>query len=115
MQKLFISQPMKGKTDEEIKLERKRVIELAKRHFGDDLEVIDSFFEGQNDNPLVCLGESLKRMAEADIVWFAFGWEKTRGCMMEREAVEKYLTKTTIVEERQGGYAVIGPHLEWGE
>ena len=45
MKKLFISQPMRGKTDEEILLERKRAIEAAKTKIGEDVEVIDSFFK----------------------------------------------------------------------
>ena len=46
MKKLFISQPMKGKTDEEILKEREKAIASAKRNFVEDeeIEVIDSFF-----------------------------------------------------------------------
>ena len=39
MKKLFISQPMRGKTDEEILLERKRAIEAAKTKIGQNLPV----------------------------------------------------------------------------
>ncbi len=42
--KLFISQPMKGKTDEEIEAERAAVVRLFD-FLGLDLEVIDSFFK----------------------------------------------------------------------
>ena len=47
MKKLFISQPMKGKTDEEILKERETAIASAKRNFVEDeeIEVIDSFFQ----------------------------------------------------------------------
>ena len=45
MKKLFISQPMRDKTDEEILAERERAIESAKKHLGEDVEVIDSFFK----------------------------------------------------------------------
>lgn len=47
MKKLFISQPMKGKTDEEILKEREKAIASAKRNFAEneEIEVIDSFFQ----------------------------------------------------------------------
>ena len=45
MKKLFISQPMRGKTDEEILRERNEAITIAKDIMKDDIEVIDSFFQ----------------------------------------------------------------------
>lgn len=45
MKKLFISQPMRGKTDEEILRERNEAITIAKDIMKDDIEVIDSFFK----------------------------------------------------------------------
>lgn len=44
--KVFISQPMRGKTAEEIITERERLIGKAQEHYGADIEVVDSFFEG---------------------------------------------------------------------
>ena len=44
MKKLFISQPMRGKTDEEIKAERAKAVEAASELVGEPVEVIDSFF-----------------------------------------------------------------------
>ena len=46
MKKLFISQPMNGKTDEEILAVRHKAIESAERNLGEKVEVIDSFFKG---------------------------------------------------------------------
>ena len=45
MKKLFISQPMKGKTDEEILTERRKAVRSAERQLGEPIEVIDSFFQ----------------------------------------------------------------------
>lgn len=50
MKKLFISQPMKDKTDEQIKAERKRAIQKATELLGEEVEVIDSFFESAPHN-----------------------------------------------------------------
>ena len=41
MKKLFISQPMRGKTDEEIFAERANAIQGAQEFLGEDVEVID--------------------------------------------------------------------------
>lgn len=43
MKKLFISQPMRGKTDDEILAERSNAIQAAKDSLGEPVEVIDSF------------------------------------------------------------------------
>lgn len=45
MKKLFISQPMKGKTNEEIEAERAKAIEAAKIALEDDIKVIE-YVEG---------------------------------------------------------------------
>lgn len=86
--KIFISQPMKDKTDEQIKEERNRIIEFAKENYGDDIEIIDSFFEGalHDAKPLWFLGESFKKLSEADVCIFAKGWKRARGCRLEHKA-----------------------------
>lgn len=43
MKKLFISQPMRGKTDEEILETREKAIKKAEKQVGEPVEVIDSF------------------------------------------------------------------------
>lgn len=43
MKKLFISQPMRGKTDEEIFAERKNAIAGTEHYLNEEVEVIDSF------------------------------------------------------------------------
>jgi hypothetical protein len=90
--KLFISQPMNGKTVDEILEVRAKAIESAMTNFDTDVEVIDSFFQGapSDAKPLWFLGESLKLMADADVVYFAKGWEGARGCKIEYEAALAY-------------------------
>lgn len=92
MRKLFISQPMRGKTDEEIKLERERAIEHAERLAGEQFEVIDSFFEDMpiDEGPLWYLGESIKLLGDADMVYFAPGWKEARGCLVEHQVSVNY-------------------------
>ena len=59
MKKLFISQPMKGKTDEEILAVREKAIKAAEKLIGEPVEVIDSFFRSApvDAKPLWFLGK----------------------------------------------------------
>lgn len=98
MKKLFISQPMKDKTDEEIKAEREKAIQKATELFGEEVEVIDSFFESapHNARPLWFLGKSLELLSTADVVYFANGWDKYRGCKIEHTCAVEY--GITVIE-----------------
>lgn len=92
MKKLFISQPMKGKSDDEILAERSNAIQAARDSVNDEIEVIDSFFQGApaKAKPLWYLGESLKLLATADIAYFAPGWNEARGCKIENACAKEY-------------------------
>ena len=92
MKKLFISQPMRGKTDEEILAERKKAIASAERELGEKVEVIDSFFQGAptDAKPLWFLGKSLELLSTADVAYFAKGWQDARGCRIEYECAVEY-------------------------
>lgn len=93
MKRLFISQPMRGKTDEEILAVRESAIESAQRNLGEKVEVIDSFFQNVpevENKPLWCLGESLKLLATADVAYFAKDWEQYRGCRIENQCAIEY-------------------------
>lgn len=90
--KVFISQPMKDKTDNEIKDERQAVLSTLRRRYTEPIEVIESFFEGGSHDatPLWYLGESIKLLGNADIAYFCKGWEKYRGCTIEHECAVRY-------------------------
>lgn len=92
MVKLFISQPMKGKTDEEILHERQRAIKEVEKILDEKVEVIDSFFQcaPTNEKPLWYLGKSIELLSTADVVHFCDGWEDARGCKIERTCAELY-------------------------
>ena len=92
MKKLFISQPMRDKSDEEILAERKKAIEIAEKVIGEPVEVIDSFFEKApvNAKPLWFLGKSLELLADADVAYFVPGWEDARGCKIEHTCAVEY-------------------------
>lgn len=90
--KAFISQPMKDKTDEEIRLEREKAIASLKEKYGDDIEIIDSFMQGapHDAKPLWFLGKSIQMLSEADVAYFCKGWEDARGCKIENTCALEY-------------------------
>ena len=92
MKRLFISQPMRGKTDEEILAEREKAIQSADQMIGEQVEVIDSFFQSApiDAKPLWFLGKSLELLADADVAYFAPGWEQARGCRVEHTCAVEY-------------------------
>ena len=96
--KYFISQPMNGKTGEEIKAKRKEV-ETAILEQEPDAEILDSYFESapHDAKPLWFLGKSLEILSNADIAYFCEGWEKARGCKLENECALAY--GITVIEE----------------
>lgn len=96
--KIFISQPMRGKTDAEILAEREQAIKAAKAKWG-DVETLESFFQGApaEAKPLWFLGESLKVMADADAVILCPKWHLTRGCIVEAAAANRYNIPTFVM------------------
>lgn len=85
--KVMISQPMRERTDEEIKKERNYIISRA---VSQDMEVLDTLFDFDGKNPVYYLAKSIEVMSEADVVIFAKGWEQSRGCRIEFEIAKNY-------------------------
>ena len=99
MQKAMISQPMAGKTEEEITTVRNKFLEYCSMN---DLEVVNTLFtdewyskesmesRGVVQIPLCFLAKSLESMANCHIAYFAKGWENARGCKIEHDAAVAY-------------------------
>lgn len=92
MKRLFISQPMRNKSKEEILAVRERAVKSAETELGEKVEVIDSFLTDLHDktHPLYCLSKSLELLSTADVVYFAKGWEEARGCKIEHTCAIEY-------------------------
>lgn len=90
MKKIMISQPMRGKTNELIKEERKVLVqEFEDRGY----EVLDTVFDEAPknvDEAIWFLSKSIEYLAQADIIFFMKGWEKARGCKIEHEIAVEY-------------------------
>lgn len=105
MKKLFISCPMKGRTEENIRKSMKRMHKIAEIIFDQELEVIPTYIEDNppdnNNQAIWYLGESIKKLAEAD---FFIGIEYTdmfRGCSVERDVARQYGIRSTFVNYRE--------------
>lgn len=89
--KIFISQPMTGKTPAQIKTERKD-IEFYIRYSlytTEEIDIIDSYEE--SDRPAIeLLGEAISKMADADVVVFSKNWKESKGCRVENLVAELY-------------------------
>lgn len=91
MRKVFISQPMRGKSKDEILDERKRIIKEIQSLIGDH-EVLDTYFDdfGECSKPLQYLAKSLWMLADADYAYFATGWQNARGYRIEHDCAVAY-------------------------
>lgn len=97
--KAMLSQPMGGKSNEEIISARERAIKaLESRGY----EVVNTLFtdewysrenmgkRGVVQIPLCFLAKSLENMSLCHAAYFCNGWENARGCRLEHEAAKAY-------------------------
>ena len=90
--KVFISQPMNGKTEEEILAERADAFALIKSLIP-DAELIDTFIGDQiaeNHSGLKYLAKSIEMLDEAEDIWMMPGWKAARGCRIEHDCAKAY-------------------------
>ena len=99
MRKAMLSQPMAGKTQEEITATRERAIAALKAK---GFEVINTLFtdewyskekmeeRGVVQIPLCFLAKSLENMSLCHAAYFCKGWEQARGCKIEHDAAVAY-------------------------
>lgn len=97
--KAMLSQPMAGKSDEEIVTTRERAIKALESQ---GYKVVNTLFtdewyspksmeeRGVENIPLCFLAKSLESMSLCHAAYFCKGWRDTRGCVIEHMAAEKY-------------------------
>lgn len=88
--KIFISMPMNGKTDEQIAEDFKTYAEVLRQKFGKNTKIINSIDTSGEEDPIRLLSKSLYKLAKADIVYFANGWQQARGCSVEYNVAKMY-------------------------
>ena len=102
MKKLFISCPIKGRTEENIRNSMARMHKMAELFFDQELEVIPTYIEDNppenSDHAVWRLGESIKKLAEADYFIGIKYTEAFRGCYVESEVVRLYNIPCFLVD-----------------
>lgn len=97
--KAMLSQPMNGKTDEEIIATREKAIkeleakgyEIVNTLFTDEWYSREAMEErGVVQIPLCFLAKSLENMSKCHAAYFCKGWENARGCRIEHSAAFAY-------------------------
>lgn len=95
----MLSQPMAGKTEEEITVTRERAIaaleargyEVVNTLFTDEWYSSESMKKrGVVNIPLCFLAKSLESMSLCHAAYFCKGWELARGCRIEHEVAKTY-------------------------
>lgn len=108
--KVMISQPMNGRSEEEIKKERQEIIGKFDRMH---ITVINTIFTEeapQNCNTAIYyLGKSISAMKDIDALYMCDNWFNARGCKIEEQVAREYgikildksfFTNETIVNTR---------------
>lgn len=100
--KLFISCPMKGRTEENIRNSMNRMHKIAEIVFDQELEVIPSYIP--NNAPDACirpvwyLGESIKKLSEADYFIGVGYTDYFKGCDVEARVARNYGIQSYFVD-----------------
>ena len=102
--KAMLSQPMAGKTDEEIVATREKAVtaleakgyEIVNTLFTDEWYSNESMKErGVVQIPLCFLAKSLENMSLCHAAYFCKGWENARGCRIEQSSRRRLLPPTS--------------------
>ena len=97
--KIFISQPITGKSTAEIFATRKNITTKLKAKYPDAI-IINSIILGGNDtNDIKYLGITLNLMAEADLVVMASNRSTSKGCQVEQYVATLY--NVPVIDESE--------------
>ncbi len=88
--KLMISQPMRGKTNEQIRLERESLVEELEKQGHEVLDTVFDLPPKDCDTAIYYLSKSIEFLGQADGVVFMPGWQQTRGCRIEYQVATEY-------------------------
>ena len=94
--KLFLSHPMTGKSRQERLAIRTEMLEWAYKHYGPDLELIDTYLDLGDVGPLVYISKSIELLDQADMVLVHPDWVFSRGCKVEVDCALMYGIKHVI-------------------
>jgi hypothetical protein len=125
--RLFIAQPMTGKSTDEINLIRGIVARAFIDHLIEEedfttVELIDQVnlpdpmavprHVSERDVRLRCLGRSITMLGSADVVIFAGDWNSAKGCHIEKEICETYNIPIYDIKKYMKDHRYIGDRYE---
>lgn len=108
--KVFISVPMRGRTDQEIakaiEIAKSKLSEMAEEN-NEVIEYVDNFVSMRDDTDIkdpamYCLGGAIQKMSKCDAVYFCPGWQETRGCVIERHVAVLYGLTRLYQDDKTG-------------
>ena len=106
--RVFISQPMGGLSELGIEQLRSRILDWAPRVIGMDECLVEipkmAKWQADSSHPVYCLGHSIQDMSRANVVIFAPGWDKARGCLVENAVCKAYKIPHIELEVDENGY-----------
>lgn len=90
--KVFISQPMRFRSNDELRKEREKIKEKIESY---GYIVVDSIFDELNDSEvkhisLAYLAKSIYLLSTCDYIYLMDGWEEARGCLFEDWCARQY-------------------------
>lgn len=94
MKKLFVSVPMKGRTEDEIRASIAKMKNIAEAYEGEPFELIDSYVADippvDGHQAIWYLSKSLEKLSTADVVICVDTYWQWNGCAIEFEAARRY-------------------------
>jgi hypothetical protein len=99
--KVFISVPMRGRTNEEINndiaIAKGKLAEMAQEN-NEYIIYVDNFVDiplkneiNDIENPSMWyLGTAIQKMSKCDAIYFCPGWHEARGCVIEHQVAASY-------------------------
>lgn len=107
--KVFLSQPMRDKTHEEILSNIREVQEFLTKYLDStNIEIIESYSpKNKSKEPLVALGDSIKMLANADLAVFLDDWNQYRGCIIEHHTAKIYEVPHISIKNENGLLKVV--------
>jgi Asp-tRNA(Asn)/Glu-tRNA(Gln) amidotransferase A subunit family amidase len=94
--KAMISQPMKGKTEAQVRAERESAIEYLTAKGYEVVDTVFPDFTNRGNIPLKYLAKSIEAISDVDLVYFIGNWKDARGCRIEFECCIQYGIKFRV-------------------
>jgi hypothetical protein len=98
MKRAMISQPMRGLSEEEIRINREAVVKELEEAGWTVVDTIFPEFDIRDikNKSLTYLAKSIEIMSTCDGVYFMKGWTEARGCIIEHMCCEQYGIKIIV-------------------